>query len=642
MLAKAVILADEATGQVLFERNAGAARAMASTTKVMTALLALERLDERKVVTIGAGPPQVGEESLRLQKGERLTVRQLLLGLLLKSANDAGVALAEAVDGSEAAFVRRMNRKAAALRLSATRYVTPYGLDRPGHQTSARDLARLWEVAMRRADFRSLVTTRSARIPGSDHCRFVDLSPRTSCSAPTGGRSGARPASPTGPDAAWSPRPAAAAAAWSRSRSGPPTPSPTSRRCSNTASPSSSGSAWPSRGQPVSAGPGRPAELQTTTAADALVRLDQLDQVRLTIPSGSSGGAGGEAALFTSGERRLVRVGLDPLPGTGPTPTSTLVPTPTNGGSGPAAPAGRGRWRAVGREARRGRPSPRERSFAWARCPPELRRRRSTRSSSAPLHDLHRQARPPTAGGAGRPGMAGGGAGGGRRPVAESPIDEPPTEQGGERPEEPGGGEQTQERPAVRLLVDQEAVQGRVAELGAELRADYQGVEPILVSVLRGGVVFLADLVRAAGMPCLVDFMAISRFDASEDTGVVRIEKDLDLDLSGAHVLVVEDIVDTGLTLTYLLRVLATRGPASLRVCALLDKRARRIVDVPLSYVGFEVPDVFLVGYGLDLDERERGRRELLAVDDLEAVRADPALLDRPTRPDGAWRPPGA
>jgi hypoxanthine phosphoribosyltransferase len=188
--------------------------------------------------------------------------------------------------------------------------------------------------------------------------------------------------------------------------------------------------------------------------------------------------------------------------------------------------------------------------------------------------------------------------------------------------------------------VDREALQGRVAELGAELRADYQGVEPILVSVLRGGVVFLADLVRAAAMPCLVDFMAISRFDASEDTGVVRIEKDLDLDLSGAHVLVVEDIVDTGLTLTYLLRVLAARGPASLRVCALLDKRARRIVDVPLSYVGFEVPDLFVVGYGLDLDERERGRSELLAIDDLEAVRHDPGLLDLPTRTDGTWRPP--
>jgi hypoxanthine phosphoribosyltransferase len=213
-----------------------------------------------------------------------------------------------------------------------------------------------------------------------------------------------------------------------------------------------------------------------------------------------------------------------------------------------------------------------------------------------------------------------------RRAPAEAPDHEP-------APPE------AEERPAVRLLLDEGTVQGRVAELGAELRADYQGVEPILVSVLRGGVVFLADLVRAAAMPCLVDFMAISRFDASEDTGVVRIEKDLDLDLSGAHVLVVEDIVDTGLTLTYLLRVLAARGPVSLRVCALLDKRARRIVDVPLSYVGFEVPDAFLVGYGLDLDERERGRREVLAVDDLDAVRADPALLDLPTRPDAAWRP---
>jgi hypoxanthine phosphoribosyltransferase len=195
--------------------------------------------------------------------------------------------------------------------------------------------------------------------------------------------------------------------------------------------------------------------------------------------------------------------------------------------------------------------------------------------------------------------------------------------------------------PPVRLLIGQETLRERVVELGAELRADYEGVEPVMVSVLRGGVVFLADLVRAAAMPCRVDFMAISRFDASEDTGVVRIEKDLELDLSRAHVLVVEDIVDTGLTLTYLLRVLAARGPASLRVCALLDKRARRIVDVPLSYVGFEVPDVFLVGYGLDLDERERGRSELLAVDDLDAVRADPALLDQAARPNAPARPSG-
>ena len=106
--------------------------------------------------------------------------------------------------------------------------------------------------------------------------------------------------------------------------------------------------------------------------------------------------------------------------------------------------------------------------------------------------------------------------------------------------------------------------------------------------------------------------------------------------------MIVEDIIDTGMTLQHLMRQLALREPASLRVCALLDKRARRIVDVPLSYVGFEVPDVFLVGYGLDLDERERGRGELLAVDDLEAVRDNPALLDLPTMPNDAWRPPRA
>ena len=237
--------------------------------------------------------------------------------------------------------------------------------------------------------------------------------------------------------------------------------------------------------------------------------------------------------------------------------------------------------------------------------------------------------------------MTGGGEPG-RRLAAAPP---PPAGPGAAGPEAVGGAPADPGRPAgepgaelagpppVWLLLDRATVQARVAELGAELRADYHGVEPVLVSVLRGGVMFLADLVRAAAMPCKVDFMAISRFDASEETGVVRIVKDLDLDLSGSHVLVVEDVVDTGLTLTYLLRVLAARGPASLRVCALLDKRARRIVDVPLSYVGFEVPDVYAVGYGLDLDERERGRGEILAVDDLEAVRRDPTLLDTPA----AW-----
>jgi D-alanyl-D-alanine carboxypeptidase (penicillin-binding protein 5/6) len=164
--ARAALLADEATGQVLYQRSSSEPRAMASTTKVMTALLALEQLDQDRTVVIGSEPPTVGEESLELRRGERLTVRQLLLGLLVKSANDAAVALADAVDGSEAAFVRRMNRRAVELHLTSTHYVTAYGLDRPAHRTSARDLAHLWEVAMRRADFRALVTTREARLPG--------------------------------------------------------------------------------------------------------------------------------------------------------------------------------------------------------------------------------------------------------------------------------------------------------------------------------------------------------------------------------------------------------------------------------------------------------------------------------------------
>src|SRR6266536_3337459 len=169
--AKSVLLADEETGQVLFDRAERQPRAMASTTKVMTGLLALEHLDQRSTVVIGTEPTTVGEESMELRKGERLTVHQLLLGLLVKSANDAAVALADAVDGSAAAFVRRMNARAAELGLRDTHYVTPYGLDRPGHHTSARDLARLWEVAMRRADFRALVSTRSAQIPGPARVR---------------------------------------------------------------------------------------------------------------------------------------------------------------------------------------------------------------------------------------------------------------------------------------------------------------------------------------------------------------------------------------------------------------------------------------------------------------------------------------
>jgi D-alanyl-D-alanine carboxypeptidase (penicillin-binding protein 5/6) len=190
--AASFLLADAVTGQTLLARSASAPRPMASTTKVMTALLVLERLDLDRSVTIGPGPAAVGEESLRLRVGERLTVRQLLQGLLLKSANDAAVALAEVVDGSEAAFVRRMNARARALGLRATGYATPHGLDRPGHATSARDLARLWSVAMRLRAFRALVATEAARLPGAAASRRFESSNQLLLSYPwtLGGKTG--------------------------------------------------------------------------------------------------------------------------------------------------------------------------------------------------------------------------------------------------------------------------------------------------------------------------------------------------------------------------------------------------------------------------------------------------------------------
>jgi hypoxanthine phosphoribosyltransferase len=159
-----------------------------------------------------------------------------------------------------------------------------------------------------------------------------------------------------------------------------------------------------------------------------------------------------------------------------------------------------------------------------------------------------------------------------------------------------------------QVLFTPEQIQQRVKELGALITADYADRHPILVCVLRGAVVFLSDLLRALPETASVDFMAIASYGAdTKSTGVVRILKDLDDSIESRHVLVVEDIVDTGLTLNYLLENLRHRNAASVRVCALLDKPARRRVPVRIDYTGFEVPDAFVVGYGLDYGQRYRG-----------------------------------
>jgi hypoxanthine phosphoribosyltransferase len=158
-----------------------------------------------------------------------------------------------------------------------------------------------------------------------------------------------------------------------------------------------------------------------------------------------------------------------------------------------------------------------------------------------------------------------------------------------------------------KVLLDEDAVATRVAELGAEISNDYEGRDLLLVGVLKGAVFFMADLMRQLTIPCEVDFMAISSYGASTDSsGVVRILKDLDINIEGRDVLVVEDIIDSGLTLSYLIRNLESRTPASLEICALLTKPARREIDVGVRYTGFEIPNEFVIGYGLDFGERYR------------------------------------
>jgi len=158
-----------------------------------------------------------------------------------------------------------------------------------------------------------------------------------------------------------------------------------------------------------------------------------------------------------------------------------------------------------------------------------------------------------------------------------------------------------------KILIEEKVLQAKVAELGEKITEDYSGKDLLIVCVLKGAVVFVSDLIRKIDLPLEIDFMAISSYgDNTKSSGVVRILKDLNMSIEGKHVLIVEDIIDSGLTLAYLMDNLKSRGPASVEICTILDKIERRTINLNIKYTGFQVPDEFVVGYGLDYAEKYR------------------------------------
>lgn len=172
------------------------------------------------------------------------------------------------------------------------------------------------------------------------------------------------------------------------------------------------------------------------------------------------------------------------------------------------------------------------------------------------------------------------------------------------------------------LIFKKNQIQKRVKELGKEISRDYEGKNLVLVGVLRGAFVFLSDLSQAIKLPCSIDFIAISGYGPGS-SGVVRLLKDLEENIEGKDVILVEDIIDTGLTVSYLLRNLKARNPRSLEVCTLLNRSVRRIVDLPIKYIGFDIPDVFVVGYGLDYNQRFRNLSHIRLLEEKEIIAKD-------------------
>lgn len=193
--------------------------------------------------------------------------------------------------------------------------------------------------------------------------------------------------------------------------------------------------------------------------------------------------------------------------------------------------------------------------------------------------------------------------------------DEPPSEPAGE---------------AIGLVLTPDEIERRVDQLAGQITRDYAGRSPILIGVLKGSAFFLADLVRRIDLPLRLDFIAITSYGEGAHSGVVRILKDLSMSIEDEDVILVEDIIDTGLTVTYLMATLQARRPRSLEVCGLLDKSVRRIIEVPLKYKGFDIPDEFVIGYGLDFQGRYRNLRGIIGVRDMDALNADAEAIVAP------------
>jgi len=157
-----------------------------------------------------------------------------------------------------------------------------------------------------------------------------------------------------------------------------------------------------------------------------------------------------------------------------------------------------------------------------------------------------------------------------------------------------------------KILINETELKDKVAQLGNQISDDYKGLSPVFITVLRGSIIFLCDLIREVKIPISLDFLSVSSYSGQTHTGVVRIIKDLDENIENRHVVLIEDIIDTGLTLNYIVGMLRDRKPASIKVCALLDKKVRRIIDIPIHYKGFEIPDEFVVGYGMDYNQQYR------------------------------------